>query len=93
MCIRDRAQGGLSPLEALRCATSNGAKTLGMDASLGTLEPGKLADVIVVDGNPLQDIRQSEKVLWTMVNGRLYDANTLNETFPRDKKRAKYWWE
>jgi imidazolonepropionase-like amidohydrolase/Tol biopolymer transport system component len=87
------AQGGLSPLEALRCATSNGAKTLGMDASLGTLEPGKLADVIVVDGNPLQDIRQSEKVLWTMVNGRLYDANTLNETFPRDKKRAKYWWE
>jgi imidazolonepropionase-like amidohydrolase/Tol biopolymer transport system component len=87
------AQGGLSPHEALRCATANGAKTLGMDASIGTLEPGKLADIIVIDGNPLQDIRQSEKVLWTMLNGRLYDANTLNETYPREKKRAKYWWE
>jgi hypothetical protein len=87
------AQGGLSPLEALRCATSNGAKTLGMDAFIGTLEPGKLADIIVIEGNPLQDIRQSEKVAWTMVNGRLYDANTLNETYSREKKRAKYWWE
>ena len=86
-------QGGLSPHEALRCATANGAATLGMSRDIGTLEAGKLADVIVIDGNPLQDIRQSEKVLWTMVNGRLYDAATLNETGSREKKRAKYWWE
>jgi len=86
-------QGGLSPLESLRAATSNGAKTLGFDQFVGSLEPGKLADVIVVEGNPLQDIRQSEKVVWTMVNGRLYDAATLNETGSRDRKRAKYWWE
>ena len=86
-------QGGLTPLEALRCGTANGARTLGMDRDIGTLEPGKLADIIVIDGNPLQDIRQSEKVSWTMVNGRLYDANTLNETGSREKKRAKYWWE
>ncbi len=86
-------QGGLSPLEALRCATANGARTLGMDRDLGTLEAGKLADIAVIDGNPLQDIRQSEKVAWTMVNGRLYDAATLNETGSREKKRTKYWWE
>lgn len=86
-------QGGLSPHEALRCATANGATTLGMDRDIGTLEPGKLADVIVVEGNPLQDIRQSEKVTWTMVNGRLYDSATMNETGSRERKRTKYWWE
>ncbi len=86
-------QGGLSPHEALRCATANGAATLGMDRDIGTLEAGKLADVIVVEGNPLQDIRQSEKVTWTMVNGRLYDAATMNETGSRERKRTRYWWE
>jgi imidazolonepropionase-like amidohydrolase/Tol biopolymer transport system component len=86
-------QGGLTPHEALRSATYNGAKSLGMDRDIGTLAPGKLADIVVIDGNPLQDIRQSEKVAWTMVNGRLYDAATLNETVSRERKRAKYWWE
>ena len=87
------AQGGMTPLEALRCATLNGATSLGMDRDIGSLQAGKLADIIVIEGNPLQDIRQSEKVTWTMVNGRLYDAATLNETGAREKKRAKYWWE
>lgn len=86
-------QGGFSPHEALRCATANGAATLGMSKDIGTLEAGKLADVIVIDGDPLSDVRQSERVLWTMVNGRLYDANTLNETGSRERKRPKYWWE
>jgi imidazolonepropionase-like amidohydrolase len=87
------AQGGLTAHEALRCATANGARSLGLDRDIGTLQPGKLADIIVIDGNPLQDIRQSEKVVWTMVNGRLYDAATLNETGNRERKRARYWWE
>jgi imidazolonepropionase-like amidohydrolase len=86
-------QGGMTPHEALRCATANPARSLGMDRDIGTLEPGKLADVVVIEGNPLADIRQSEKVTWTMVNGRLYDAATLNETGARERKRAKYWWE
>jgi imidazolonepropionase-like amidohydrolase/Tol biopolymer transport system component len=86
-------QGGLTAHEALRCATANGARSLGLDRDIGTLQPGKLADLVVIDGNPLQDIRQSEKVVWTMVNGRLYDAATLDEIGGREKKRAKYWWE
>jgi imidazolonepropionase-like amidohydrolase len=86
-------QGGMKPLEALRCGTLNGARSLGMDRDIGSLEPGKLADVTVIDGDVLKDIRVSEKVSWTMVNGRLYDAATLNETGAREKKRTKYWWE
>ena len=86
-------QGGMTPHQAFRCATANGAKTLGMDRDIGSLEAGKLADVIVIDGNPLQDIRLSENVRWTMVNGRLYDGATLDETGSREKKRPKYWWE
>ena len=86
-------QGGMTPHEALRCATANGAKSLGMDRDIGTLQAGKLADVIVIDGDPLKDIRQSERVAWTMINGRLYDAATMTETGARERKRARYWWE
>jgi len=85
-------QGGMTPRQALACATRNGAKYLGMDKDLGTLEPGKLADVVVIDGDPTADIRQSEKVRYTMVNGRLYDANTLEEV-GNPAKRPRYWWQ
>jgi imidazolonepropionase-like amidohydrolase len=64
-----------------------------MDRDLGSLEPGKLADLIVVDGNPLADIRQSEKVRYTVVNGRLYDAATLNQEGNHPSRRARYYWE
>jgi imidazolonepropionase-like amidohydrolase/Tol biopolymer transport system component len=85
-------QGGMTPLEALRCGTANGAAYLGMDKDLGSLEPGKLADIAVIDGNPLADIRQTEKVRYTMVNGRLYDAATMEEV-GSTVKRPKYWWQ
>ncbi|MEN2592498.1 amidohydrolase family protein, partial [Acinetobacter baumannii] len=78
---------------ALKAGTWNGAKYLGLDADIGSLEAGKLADLIVVDGNPLADIRQSEKVLYTVVNGRLYDAATMNEMGNHPRERSKYWWE
>lgn len=87
------AQGGMSPLEALKTATINPAKTFGMDHQLGSLEVGKLADLIVIDGNPLEDIRQSDRVTHTMVNGRLYDANSLNEIGLRERKRAPFEFE
>jgi imidazolonepropionase-like amidohydrolase/Tol biopolymer transport system component len=86
-------QGGMTPLEALKCGTWNGARYLGLDADIGSLEPGKLADLIVIDGNPLTDIRQSEKVVYTVVNGRVYDAATMNQVGNHPQERAKYWWE
>jgi imidazolonepropionase-like amidohydrolase len=87
------AQGGMTNLQALRCATLNGAKHLGMDKEIGSLAPGKLADLIVLDKNPLENIRHTEAIRYVMVNGRLYDAETLNETGNYDRKRDKFWFE
>ncbi|MBK7140753.1 MAG: PD40 domain-containing protein [bacterium] len=75
-------QGGMTNHEALRCATWMGAKAIGLDHKLGSIQPGMLADLIVIDGDPLTDIRQSENILYTMINGRLYDAKTLEQIEP-----------
>ena len=87
------AQGGMSPLEAIRTATINPAKTLGLDKNIGSLKVGKLADIIVIDGDVSKDIRQSDKVVYTMINGRLYDAETMNEIGNYDHKRKKFYFE
>lgn len=87
------AQGGMTPLQALRTATISPAETLGLDDQLGSIDVGKLADLIVVDGDISQDIRLSDKVRYTMVNGRLYNAETMNEIGHYDNKRAKFYFE
>lgn len=87
------AQGGMSPMQAIRCATMNGASYIGMDQSIGSIETGKLADLVILDKNPLEDIHNSQFVHYTMVNGRLYDVTTMNETGNYDRKRTKFWWE
>lgn len=87
------AQGGMTPLQAIRSATINGAEYLGMGKEIGSLEAGKLADLIIMDENPLDDIRNSEKIDKVMINGRLYDAETMNETGSREKPRNKFWWQ
>ena len=87
------AQGGMRNLEAIRAATWNGAHYLGMDADIGSLEVGKLADLMVLDQNPLENIRNSETIRYVMKNGRLYDAMTLNEMGNGDAKRKPLWWE
>ncbi|WP_028110349.1 amidohydrolase family protein [Ferrimonas futtsuensis] len=87
------AQGGMSNLEALKTATINPAMHFGMDHQLGSIEPGKLADLIVIDGNPLQDIRHSDRVTHTMVGGRLYDAVSMNELNGRKRERSPFYFE
>jgi imidazolonepropionase-like amidohydrolase len=86
-------QGGMTPMEALRAATSDGARYLGLDGDVGTLEKGKLADLIVLDRNPLENIRNSESLAMVMLNGRLYDAKTLNELGPSARERLPFWFE
>jgi len=86
-------RGGMSPMEALQAGTIVPAKSLGMDADIGSLEPGKLADLVVLDADPTIDIRNSEKVHRVMVGGRMYDPLTLNEVVTGDRKRAPWWWE
>jgi imidazolonepropionase-like amidohydrolase len=86
-------QGGMSPMQAIRCATMNGAAYLGMDKEIGSLENGKLADLIVLNDNPLDDIHNSQKIKYVMANGRLYDADSMNEIGNREKPRLRFWWQ
>jgi hypothetical protein len=91
--MRLLAEGGMANHHVLRAGTLNGARTLGLDGQIGTLEAGKLADLVVLDGNPLEDIRNTNTVRYTMVNGRLYDAYTMNEIGNYDRPRGKFYWE
>ena len=86
-------QGGMSNLEALKAATINGAHYLGMDDEIGSLKKGKLADLIVLDKNPLENIENSNSVIYTMINGRLFDVSTMNEIGNHPKVRTKFYWE
>ncbi|MBU1378073.1 MAG: amidohydrolase family protein [Alphaproteobacteria bacterium] len=86
-------RGGMTPMEALQAGTIVPAKSLGMDADIGSLEAGKLADLVVLDADPTTDIRNSEKVHRVMVGGRMYDPLTLNEVVTGDRKRTAWWWE
>jgi cytosine/adenosine deaminase-related metal-dependent hydrolase len=63
-----------------------------MEQDLGTLEPGKLADLIVLDADPLTDIHNTEKIRYVMKNGRLYEGDTLNEVWPRQIPLPAMWW-
>ena len=86
------ASGGMKPHAALKAATIDSADAIGFAKDLGSLEAGKLADLIVLDANPLDDLKNTAKIAEVMKNGRLYDAATLNETYPRQKALEPQWW-
>lgn len=87
------AQGGFTPHEALQAATINGARYLGLDRDLGSLEPGKRADLVVFAHDPLENIRNTEHVDYVMVNGRLFDAATMAEIGGRERPAPTFYWQ
>ncbi len=90
--IWNLALGGMTPMQALAGGTINGAKGLGMDRDLGSLEVGKLADMVVLDANPLENIRNTTSIAFTVANGRVYDSH-MDEVGRRERPRAPFWFE
>lgn len=85
--------GGMSEYDVLRVATILGAEAIGLDQDLGTLEVGKLGDLVILNSNPLDNIKNSKDISHVMMNGRLYEGNTLDEVHPEVKKMPEFWWQ
>jgi imidazolonepropionase-like amidohydrolase len=83
-------QGGMTPLQAIRAATLHGAQYLGLDKDLGSIEPGKLADIAVLDRNPLANIRDSEYVRYVVINGRIFETDTMNQVGNHPSKSSEF---
>lgn len=86
------ASGGMKNHEALRAATLHSADAIGLAKDVGSIEVGKLADLQVLDGNPLTDLKNTNTIRYVMKNGRLYEGATLNEVWPTARKLPTMWW-
>jgi len=86
------ASGGMTPLETLKCATINGSKIVGRPDELGSIEQGELADLVIFDKNPLDDIHNTNTIHWVMKNGELFEGDTLNQVWPDQKKLEPLWF-
>jgi imidazolonepropionase-like amidohydrolase len=86
-------QGGMSNHDALRSATITGAEYIGLDRWVGSIEPGKLADFVILDGDPLQDIQNSNTVHAVVKNGEMWNGDTMNRIWPTEAPRPPFAWE
>ena len=87
------ASGGMSNYDALRLATIKGCEAIGLDEDLGSLEVGKIADILIMNANPLDNLRNTNTLTHVVKNGIVYDANTLDELAPQEKKADKFNWQ
>jgi Tol biopolymer transport system component len=86
------ASGDLTEHEALRAATLVGAEVIGFADDLGSIEPGKMADMVILDGNPLEDIRNTNTVHWVMKNGEIFEGESLDQVWPVKRELEPLWW-
>jgi len=83
----------LTPMEALRAATLSGADKLGLATDLGSIEAGKLADMVVLNDDPLADIHNTAKIQWVVKNGELYEAETMRQLWPTERPLPQFFWQ
>ena len=86
-------RGGMSPLQALMTATTEPARHLGIADDVGSIEVGKLADLVIMDEDPLEDIANAESLTHVMLGGRLYESESMQEVETGEGGRKAYWWE
>jgi cytosine/adenosine deaminase-related metal-dependent hydrolase len=80
-------------MEALEAASLDGAHFLGLDQEIGSIAVGKLADLVILDSNPLEDIRKTIDIRYVVKSGRLRDARTLDEIWPTQRPYGKHPWD